>query len=805
MRCGCKIMIIIFLTTLVVSALFTVLNIQDSPLTQQPFRALIGLKNTKRPYFNPSESTSPSPSPLPTLPFTARAPLHHVHRRHPKVYFPPSETEDDRTRKRVLVAVFVSAGGVTLIICLLIGLFVGCRKFRKTKVISNNVNKVISESIPHNFYLESPGTVLDPSPVCVPKIDSYDNDASFTSQNIHLNNYEGHVKRLSSSENLDDSSDVVASFQSLKFDEEGEQVFFGSPIGEELMDVESNSSDAESFHSVCNSHHSSFSRRISDASVGCDLLMSTSSRPSPPPPPPPPMPILYSSSSTTKMLKTFSSSTKPVFSLRSNPTAISLPSQTLSSQPPFTKGNPAPPPTLSLPPPFTKRNPPPPQTLSLPPSFTKGNPPPPPPLFQSTPMGKHGTPLPKLKPLHWDKVRATTDRSMVWDKLRSSSFEFDEDVIESLFGYNLHNCNDQDLKSKSPSPNQHVLEPKRLQNVTILLKALNATTEQVCHALIEGNGLNIQQLEVLVKMEPTKEEAAKLTTSKSKLDPAETFVASLLDIPYAFSRIEALLYRETFKDELTHLRKTFSILEEACKELRSSRLFLKLLEAVLKTGNRMNIGTIRGGAKAFKLDALLKLADVKGTDGKTTLLHFVVQELVRSEGIRVSESIIGKINEKTKKRYIKDKDKDEDYRNMGLELVAGLSTELCNVKKTATIDFDVIAGSVSNLSQGMDKLQTLVNKDLLMEEQTCSFVEIMKSFLYYAKKHMEELEEDEQRVLELVKEISEYFHGDMSKDDVNPLQIFVIIRDFLAMLDLVCRELRRSKGFGHPNTFASFQ
>ena len=45
----------------------------------------------------------------------------------------------------------------------------------------------------------------------------------------------------------------------------------------------------------------------------------------------------------------------------------------------------------------------------------------------------------------------------------------------------------------------------------------------------------------------------------------------------------------------------------------------------------MNVGTNRGEAKAFKLDTLLKLVDVKGTDGKTTLLHFVVHEIIRSE------------------------------------------------------------------------------------------------------------------------------------------------------------------------------
>lgn len=84
--------------------------------------------------------------------------------------------------------------------------------------------------------------------------------------------------------------------------------------------------------------------------------------------------------------------------------------------------------------------------------------------------------------------------------------------------------------------------------------------------------------------------------------------------------------------------KTHSNLQVACGKLKNSRVFLKLLEAVLKTGNRMNDGTYRGGAQAFKLDTLLKLADVRGTDGKTTLLHFVVQEIIRSEGIRAART-----------------------------------------------------------------------------------------------------------------------------------------------------------------------
>uniref|UniRef100_A0A0E0ER69 FH2 domain-containing protein n=1 Tax=Oryza meridionalis TaxID=40149 RepID=A0A0E0ER69_9ORYZ len=77
-----------------------------------------------------------------------------------------------------------------------------------------------------------------------------------------------------------------------------------------------------------------------------------------------------------------------------------------------------------------------------------------------------------------------------------------------------------------------------------------------------------------------------------------------------------MMYRETFADEVVHIRKSFEMLEDACRELMSSKLFLKLLEAMLKTGNRMNVGTSCGGAMAFKLEALLKFTYVKGTDGK---------------------------------------------------------------------------------------------------------------------------------------------------------------------------------------------
>ena len=74
----------------------------------------------------------------------------------------------------------------------------------------------------------------------------------------------------------------------------------------------------------------------------------------------------------------------------------------------------------------------------------------------------------------------------------------------------------------------------------------------------------MQQLEALVKMKPSDEEEKKLMDYDgdiNMLDPAENFVKVLLAIPMAFSRIEAMLYKETFDDEVAHLRMSFTLIK----------------------------------------------------------------------------------------------------------------------------------------------------------------------------------------------------------------------------------------------------
>ncbi|XP_060208684.1 formin-like protein 2 [Lycium barbarum] len=399
----------------------------------------------------------------------------------------------------------------------------------------------------------------------------------------------------------------------------------------------------------------------------------------------------------------------------------------------------------------------------------------------------------KLKPLHWDKVRATSDRAMVWDQLKSSSFQLNEEMIETLF-----TAKDGVTRLAQPVLNQEnrVLDPKKSQNIAILLRALNVTIEEVCEALLEGNAdtLGSELLESLLKMAPTKEEELKLKEFKDespfKLGPAEKFLKAVLYIPFAFNRVEAMLYIANFDSEIEYLKRSFETLETACEELRNSRMFLKLLEAVLKTGNRMNDGTNRGDAHAFKLDTLLKLVDIKGADRKTTLLHFVVQEIIRAEGSRLSGADQNPNVEKNQQSTLRD---EVEFRKIGLQVVSRLSGELTNVKKAAAMDSDIVSNEVAKLASGIVKMTNVLklNEELAPSESSRKFSESMNGFLKKAEQEIINIQAQEGVALSMVKDLTEYFHGDSAKEEARPLRIFMVVRDFLCILDQVCKDVGR--------------
>ncbi|XWS63335.1 hypothetical protein CRYUN_Cryun06bG0086400 [Craigia yunnanensis] len=469
------------------------------------------------------------------------------------------------------------------------------------------------------------------------------------------------------------------------------------------------------------------------------------------------------------------------------------------------------PPPTAPPPPPPRANPPPPPKVARPPPM--------PPKSKPSPLAPHhrghsasgsadetdgesGAPKAKLKPFFWDKVMANSDQTMVWHEISAGSFQFNEEMIETLFGYNQGTNNKNYPKRDSPSEPSiqyvKIIDPRKAQNLSILLLALKVTTEEVVDALREGNELPAELLQTLQKMAPTMDEELKLRLfagDVSQLGPAERFLKILVEIPFAFKRIESLLFMSTLHEEFTGIKESFATLEVACTKLKSSRLFLKLLEAVLKTGNRMNDGTYRGGAQAFKLDTLLKLSDVKGIDGKTTLLHFVVQEIIRSEGIRAVRTRLSSrsLSSFNSEDFVEDhnQDKVEHYRSLGLQVVSGVSSELEDVKKAAVIDADALTSTVSKLNHSLEKTREFMTSEMKSMDEDSEFFRSLSSFVDRADADIRWLSEEEKRIMDLVKSTADYFHGQAGRNE--GLRLFAIVRDFLIMLDKACKEVRDTR------------
>ncbi|XP_010464379.1 PREDICTED: formin-like protein 10 isoform X1 [Camelina sativa] len=373
-------------------------------------------------------------------------------------------------------------------------------------------------------------------------------------------------------------------------------------------------------------------------------------------------------------------------------------------------------------------------------------------LPQSCWEGTTERPKPKLKPLPWDRVRPSSRRTTTWDRLP----------------YNSSNANSKQrsLSCDLPMLNQEskVLDPIKSQNVATLLTILKLTTNDVCQALRDGNyeALGVELLDSLARVVPSEEEEKKLSSysddSVIKLAPSERFLKELLNVPFVFKRVDALLFVVSFDSKVKHLKGSLRVIQAACEALRNSRMLVRLVGAVLETGIKS------GNAHAFKLEALLELVDIKSVDGRTSILHSVVQNITESEGIK------------------------------GLTVVRNLSSVLDDVKKSADLDYGVLRSDVAKLYQGVQK----VSEVLLLCEETghnqeqhwWKFKESMTRFLETATEEIKKIEREEGSTLFAVKKITEYFHVDSAKEEAQLLKVFVIVRDFLNILDGVCKKMQ---------------
>lgn len=88
-------------------------------------------------------------------------------------------------------------------------------------------------------------------------------------------------------------------------------------------------------------------------------------------------------------------------------------------------------------------------------------------------------------------------------------------------------------------------------------------------------------------------------------------------------RLDAFSYLLSFDSRVRALRASIRSIHVACQEVLSSKELRFVLATVLGVGNALNEGTFAGNARGFKLELLLRLGDVKSTDGSTDLLKYL--------------------------------------------------------------------------------------------------------------------------------------------------------------------------------------
>ncbi|CAJ1960826.1 unnamed protein product [Sphenostylis stenocarpa] len=341
----------------------------------EDFTTLFGLKSLnrfhrRRSCYNVFDSDFVSLSASVSPKTEAEAPNSDLHV-HPRSYHSQRnmplhkiQQEDGGSANRTTLVAVVVSGGVATLICAL-GCVCVCKKFRNQRRKSNRTIPLFSKiGRTGGTYRNS-----DPDLLYITSLKQTCETQKSTSSHSSLKRaiYETEVLNQEAYNNASTGSSSIKEILSVH--EELEYDGGKASSGEKTVPGESHSSsDYESFHSCIDSHSSiSETERLSLSPR--NLISETTQFP-------------CSSHNSTPKVESNQSPSIPKHEEQKK-SGISQPS--------------IPPPPC--PPPFMKEN------------------------INSMIKNPTSKQLPKLKPLHWDKVRATPDRTMVWDTLRTNSFE----------------------------------------------------------------------------------------------------------------------------------------------------------------------------------------------------------------------------------------------------------------------------------------------------------------------------------------------------------------------------------------------
>ncbi|XP_047701406.1 formin-like protein 1 isoform X3 [Prionailurus viverrinus] len=450
------------------------------------------------------------------------------------------------------------------------------------------------------------------------------------------------------------------------------------------------------------------------------------------PPPPPPLPGLP-----------FQQEAAPL----APPLASPLPG---SSDPP-----PPPPPP---PPPLQGDLPPPPPPPPLP-SGTDGPVPPPPPpppggLSDAPEMGpgvKAKKPIQtkfRMPLLNWVALKPSQITGTVFTELN------DEKVLQEL---DMSDFEEQ-FKTKSQGPSLDLsalkgkaaqkapskatlIEANRAKNLAITLRKGNLGADRICQAIetYDLQALGLDFLELLTRFLPTEYERSLIARFEREQRPMEElseedrFMLRFSRIPRLPERMTTLTFLGNFPDTVQLLMPQLNAIIAASMSIKSSDKLRQILEIVLAFGNYMN-SSKRGAAYGFRLQSLDVLLEMKSTDRKQTLLHYLVKVIA------------------------------EKYPQL-----TGFHSDLHFLDKAGSVSLDSVLGDVRSLQRGLE----LTQREFVRQDN-CT---VLKEFLKTNSPIMDKLLADSKTAQEAYESVVEYF-GENPKT-TSPSMFFSLFSRFI--------------------------
>ncbi|XP_016146869.1 formin-like protein 1 isoform X2 [Sinocyclocheilus grahami] len=418
------------------------------------------------------------------------------------------------------------------------------------------------------------------------------------------------------------------------------------------------------------------------------------------------------------------------------------------------------------------------QSLPPPPVPAPPPPPPPPPMSAAPPPsplpGRTGTVKTGVKGkkpiktkyrmplLNWQALMEEQVAGTVFTELDDESVlgELNMDVFEELFKTKAQSApvDVGTLKVKvahKASSKIALLEPNRAKNLAITLRKGGMSTAQICTAIqtYDLDLLKSDFLELLERFIPSDYELKLIENYEREghplleLSEEDQFMVAFSKTQRLAQRISTLTFMGNFSESILLLKPQLNAIIAASMSIKSSSKLKKILEIILAFGNYMNSGK-RGSAYGFRLQSLDLLLDMKSTDRKLTLLHFIV-------------SII-----------------QEKYPQLH-----SFHTELHCLDKAALVSLDSILADVRSLEKGME----VVRKEFLQQKDSA----ILTNFMSKNGSLLDSVVKDSKTAEEVYHSVVEYFGEDPKSTP--PSVFFPVFARFIKAYKLAEQENKQRK------------